>query len=171
MKKPLIVTLQLDEFASLYFNALRRAHFPPAINHLQSHLTLFHNLPGEEERAVLETLGRSAAARGAFSVSVAGLLKLGRGTAFRLESAELLQVRTELAAAFDFWLVKQDREKFRPHVTVQNKVAAHVANALFDHLSRDFAPFIAIAEGLQLWRYDDGPWSPVAAIAFQGHSR
>lgn len=168
MLKPLIVTLQLDASSSEYFNAQRASHFPSAINHLKAHLTLFHNLPGEDERAVLETLGRAAAARAPFGVSVAGLMKLGRGVAFRIESATLLALRAELATAFDIWLVRQDREKFRPHVTIQNKVATHVANALFDHLSRDFAPFTAIAEGMQLWRYEGGPWSPVAAIAFQG---
>lgn len=168
MQPPLIVTLQLDAFSADYFNRLRAAYFPPAINYLQAHLTLFHNLPGEEERAVLETLARAAAVRGPFQMTVSGLMKLGRGTAFRIESAALAELRAELAAAFVGWLTKQDKEKFRPHVTVQNKVAPHEATALFDHLSRSFTPFIAAAEGLQLWRYQGGPWSPVAAAAFQG---
>lgn len=120
---------------------------------------------------MLETLGAAAAARAPFPVTVGGLMKLGRGTAFGIESAALVALRADLAAAFDGWLTKQDREKFRPHVTVQNKVAGHVALALFDHLSREFAPFAAVAEGLQLWRYENGPWSPLAAIAFQGETR
>jgi 2'-5' RNA ligase len=171
LERPLIVTLQLDARSADYFDRLRAAHFPPAINHLRAHLTLFHNLPGSEERAVLASLGRAAAARAPFAMEVAGLMKLGRGTAFRIESDALAALRADLAAAFDGWLTKQDREKFRPHVTVQNKVAAPVASALFDHLSRDFSPFAAVAEGLQLWRYEGGPWSPVAAIAFQGEAR
>ncbi len=169
--KPLIVTLQLDAAAQDYFDALRAAHFPAAINHLKAHVTLFHNLPGGEERAVLETLAREAGRRAPFLIKVTGLLKLGRGTAFRLESEELLSVRAALAAAFDPWLTRQDRERFRPHVTVQNKVSPSQAGALFDHLSKGFSPFEAIAEGLQLWRYEGGPWSPVAAIAFQGGVR
>lgn len=171
MQPPLIVTLQLDPATTEIFDRLRAAYFPPVINHLKAHLTLFHNLPGEEERAVLETLGRAALARMPFEMTVAGLMKLGRGTAFRVESAELLDLRAALAAAFERWLTKQDRQKFRPHVTVQNKVAPHEAAALFDHLSRDFSPFRATAEGLQLWRYEGGPWSPVAAIGLQGGAR
>lgn len=167
---PLIVTLQLDASTSDYFDRLRAAHFPPAINHLKAHLTLFHNLPGEEERAVLKALGR-AAARPPFEVMVSGLMKLGRGTAFRIEAAALYRLREELAAAFEGLVTKQDREEFRPHVTVQNKVAPHEATALFDHLARGFAPFAAVAEGLQLWRYEGGPWSAVAAFAFQGKAR
>ncbi len=169
--KPLIVTLQLDDASFDYFDRLRAAHFPAAINHLKAHVTLFHNLPGGEERAVLETLAREAGRRAPFSLKVAGLMKLGRGTAFRLEGDELLSVRAALAAAFDPWLMRQDREKFRPHVTVQNKVSPAQALALFDHLSAGFSPFEAIAEGLQLWRYEGGPWSPVAAMAFQGGAR
>ena len=166
--KPLIVTLQLDAATSDYFDRLRAAHFPPALNHLKAHVTLFHNLPGREDPAVIETLARQAAARAPFSVMVAGLMKLGRGTAFRLESLILTDLRARLATAFEPWLTRQDREKFRPHVTVQNKVGPAEAMALFDHLSRDFAPFEARAEGLQLWRYEGGPWSPVCAIGFQG---
>jgi 2'-5' RNA ligase len=166
--KPLIVTLQLGANASEYFDRLREAYFPLAINHLKAHLTLFHNLPGEEANAVIASLAAAAAKRAAFSVEVSGLMRLGRGTAFRIESAALDGLRGALAQTFAPWLTKQDREAFRPHVTIQNKVAPHEATALFDHLSHSVAPFVATAEGLQLWRYEGGPWSPVAAIAFQG---
>ena len=170
MLKPLIVTLQLDAASHDYFDGLRAAHFPAAINHLKAHVTLFHNLPGAEERAILESLAREAARRAPFALKVAGLMKLGRGTAFRLESEALLSLRASLAAAFDPWLTRQDREKFRPHVTVQNKVSPAQAGALFDHLSDRFSPFEAVAEGLQLWRYEGGPWAPLAAVAFQGEA-
>lgn len=164
------MTLQLDASSTDYFNRLRTTHFPAAINHLMAHVTLFHNLPGDEERAVLERLAQEAGRRTPFAVAVAGLMKLGRGTAFRLESQTLLDMRSALASAFAPWLTRQDREKFRPHVTVQNKVSAAQADALFEDLSRDFSRFEAIAEGLQLWRYEGGPWSPVAAIAFQAEA-
>jgi 2'-5' RNA ligase len=166
--KPLIVTVQLDASTTDYFDRLRAAHFPPAINHLKAHVTLFHHLPGEEERLVLATLAREAGRCAPFPVRVGALMKLGRGTAFKLESDTLIALRARLAAAFEPWLIRQDREKFRPHVTVQNKVSAAQASALFDHLAGDFSPFTAMAEGLQLWRYEGGPWSPVAAVAFQG---
>ena len=170
MQKPLIVTLQLDAAATDYFDGLRAAHFPPAINHLKSHVTLFHQLPGAEEKSVLRILAAEAGSRAPFAVAVANVMKLGRGVAFRLESERLGEVRASLAAAFEPWLIRQDREKFRPHVTVQNKVSPAQAAALFDHLSREFAPFAATAEGLQLWSYEGGPWSPVSAIAFQGRA-
>ena len=61
---PLIVTLKLDDAAQTYFNALRRQHFPPAINYLGAHLTLFHHLPGAEVDAVCEELRTCTLAQG-----------------------------------------------------------------------------------------------------------
>jgi hypothetical protein len=44
---PLILTLGLDRASFERFEALRRAHFPPALNRVPAHVTLFHHLPGE----------------------------------------------------------------------------------------------------------------------------
>ncbi|GAB5376119.1 MAG: hypothetical protein AcusKO_25810 [Acuticoccus sp.] len=63
-------------------------------------------------------------------------------------------------------LTRQDREKFRPHITVQNKVSPQEAHATLDHLAATFTPFSATAEGLQLWWYRGGPWQPLAAVPF-----
>lgn len=37
----------MDEDSFEFFNALRRAHFPPERNPLSVHITLFYHLPGE----------------------------------------------------------------------------------------------------------------------------
>jgi 2'-5' RNA ligase len=164
---PIILTVQFDEQADCFFQELRKRHFPPEINFVGAHLTLFHNLPGAEEDAILREVARAATETAPFDVAVAGLMKLGRGVALRLESDELLALRARLAAAFDKWLIKQDRQKFRPHVTIQNKAAPHVAAALFEHLAATLPSFTATAEGIQIWRYQGGPWSALAAIPFQ----
>ena len=46
---PLILTLALDDLSFARFDALRREHFPPTLNRIPAHVTLFHHLPGEEE--------------------------------------------------------------------------------------------------------------------------
>ena len=166
--RPLIVTLQMDAARQDFFTDLRTRNFPPAINYLGAHLTLFHNLPGTEERAVIAALAATAAATAPFDMTASGVMKLGRGVAFRIESAALLSVRRRLGEAFAPWLKAQDRQKFRPHVTIQNKVSPAEAAGLHSHLARDFAPFTVGAEGLQLWHYDGGPWSPGGAFAFCG---
>ena len=164
---PIVVTLQFDAAATDLFERRRRRYFPPEINRIPAHLTLFHALPGAEENAVLEAVGR-AAQRAPFAVKVEGLMLLGRGTAYRLSSPALLTLRADLARRFDAWLTRQDREAFRPHVTVQNKVSSEVARATQAELERTFTPFEAIAEGVQLWHYRGGPWSPLAVTAFGG---
>ncbi|OFX04333.1 MAG: hypothetical protein A3E78_14555 [Alphaproteobacteria bacterium RIFCSPHIGHO2_12_FULL_63_12] len=167
MRAPLILTVQFDESADATFQELRRRHFPPEINYVGAHLTLFHQLPGEHENEIIHDTARLAKTLSPFKVEVAGPMKLGRGVALRIESDELHALRDGLADRFARWLVHQDREKFRPHVTIQNKVAPHVAEALSEHLAATLPTFEAIVEGLQLWRYEDGRWAPVAAIPFQ----
>ena len=166
--KSIIVTLQLDAETHDWLTAQRSRYFPAGINYLDAHLTLFHNLPGHELASVIETCAKEAAAIAPFDVSLPGLMKLGRGVAYKVFAPELLRLRASLAQAFEPWLVKQDRQGFRPHVTIQNKVAPHEAAALFDHLSATYQPRTAEAEGLQLWHYEGGPWRPICAIAFQG---
>lgn len=170
MYKSIILTAQLDEKADALLQDLRRRHFPPELNVVPAHLTLFHNLQPEHEDQIIREAARLAVRLSPFEVAVVGPMRLGRGVALRVESDELTNLRQALAERFDGRLVRRDREKFRPHVTIQNKVAPHVADALFDHLQATLPPFAAAAEGLQLWRYDDGRWTPIAAIPFQAAS-
>lgn len=167
MYRPIILTLQVDEESDAALQDLRRKNFPPEINFVGAHLTLFHRLPGEHENEIIGAVARLAGTLSPFKVRMTGPMKLGRGVALRVESDRLNDLRETLARRFGDWLTGQDRQKFRPHVTIQNKVAPHVAAALFDHLAATLAPFDATAEGVQLWRYHDGRWTPVAAIPFQ----
>lgn len=165
--QPLILTLQFDPHADAFFQEMRQRHFPPALNIVPAHLTLFHQLPGEAQDIVLRRVGEAVVAIAPFPVTVTGLKKLGRGVAYRVEGDALDKLRARLAADFSQWLIAQDREPFRPHVIIQNKVSPHEAAALYDHLARDFTPFEAAAEGVQIWSYEGGPWRPVAAVPFQ----
>ncbi len=163
---PIILTLQLDEASAAFFQRQRDAYFPPALNRVPAHVTLFHKLPGEEERGVVEAVAGVCSGREPFPVSVTGLRALGRGTAYTLQSRELDTVRADLARSFRPWLTGQDRQGFRPHVTVQNKVSPTEAKETYAELLGAFEAFEAQAEGLQLWYYRGGPWSPAGAIAF-----
>lgn len=167
---PLILTLGLDAAAFDRLDALRRAHFPPERNLIPAHLTLFHHLPGARLAEVSCHLTQAAAVTPAFSVQIAGLLKLGRGVAFRIDAPPLLDLRARLAAAFQDNLTPQDRQGFRPHVTVQNKVDPAAARALHDQLSRDFQPWQATAEALLLWHYRGGPWETAGRHPLAGQA-
>ena len=164
---PLVVTLLLEEQAQARFDRLRAEHFPAGRNHLAAHVTLFHALPGEQRPAVDAALAR-AAGRPPFDVAVTGLQLLGRGVAFRLAATELSALHAGLAAEFDPWLTRQDRQRLSAHVTVQNKVEPAVARALRDRLAAGFTPHAVPARGLGLWRYLGGPWEPLAEYSFAG---
>ncbi|MEM7696544.1 MAG: 2'-5' RNA ligase family protein [Pseudomonadota bacterium] len=162
---PIIVTLQLDEMSAGFFERARQTHFPPSLNKVPAHLTLFHALPGDDPEAIVRAFA-PAVQRAPFSIAVEGVMPLGRGVAYRLASPELAALRAALAAPFAGQLTGQDRAGFRPHITVQNKVTKAAARETLMQLSEAFSPFDAVAEGLQLWFYRGGPWAPFAAMPF-----
>jgi 2'-5' RNA ligase len=168
LRDAIILTLQFDEASDALFQDLRQRHYPPELNLVGAHLTLFHNLPSTEENAIIREVARLAKSTPPFPVVVEELMRLGRGVALKIRSERLVDLRQALAKTFKAALTGQDREAFRPHVTIQNKVAEHAASALFDHLAQTLPPFEATAEGFQLWRYGGDRWTPVAAVPFQG---
>jgi 2'-5' RNA ligase len=163
---PMIVTAALDDGAFSWFEERRQRHFPRHRNHVPAHLTLFHALPGDEERSVTDTLKAACQSRRPLQLEVRGPWFLGRGVAYRLASSELERLRTELSAAFSPWLTPQDRAPFRPHITIQNKTDPADARLLLERLQQEFEPFAIVAEGLWLWRYLGGPWQAIKRFQF-----
>lgn len=163
---PLILTLRMDEASFAHFDGLRRRHFPAARNLIPAHLTLFHQLPGEQGPAIAARLREVARTTPAFGLEVTGLRFLGRGVAYGLDSEPLAKLRAGLAETWSDWLAPQDRQGFRPHITVQNKVPPEVAHALHAELASGFAPFTIRATGLLLWHYRGGPWEAAGTFPF-----
>lgn len=165
---PLILSLGLDAASFRRLNALRQAHFPPERNYLDAHLTLFHALPGAMEVEVAANLATLAAGSPPPPLRFAGLRSLGRGVAFEVDSPELVKLRGLLATAFHPVLGAQDRNGFRPHVTVQNKVDPAAARALLAELRDGFVPWDGQGDSLRLWRYRGGPWEAAGVFPFAG---
>ncbi|MCI1186872.1 2'-5' RNA ligase family protein [Hymenobacter sp. DH14] len=165
---PLILTLALDAASQAYFNALRQQHFPPAINYLAAHLTLFHHLPGSELASVQAHVQAVAQARPALPLRVTALRSLGRGVAFTLENDDLRALHRQLQADFAPYLTPQDRQKLQPHITIQNKVDPAAARQLLATMQAGFEPFAALGTGLHLWAYRGGPWESLAELPFGG---
>lgn len=164
--EPLILTLKMDDASQERFDRLRRLHFPPERNFLRAHLTLFHKLPGEQKPSLVADLREVCREREPVALKATGLRLLGKGVAFDLHSPELEALRRELAARWSPWLSPQDRQRIKPHVTVQNKVSPEEARALHRELSAGFSPFEVGGEGLLLWRYLGGPWEPAGEFPF-----
>jgi hypothetical protein len=167
---PLIVTALMGDGDFAWADGLRRAHFPPDRNLLRAHVTLFHQLPPsaeDEARTVLKTMAREPPP----PARLGPPFSLGRGVAYRIDSPALEAIRAELAGRFAGLLSAQDRQGWRPHVTVQNKVEPAEAKALLAALSADHMPRAFAIVGLALWRYLGGPWESVGAWRFgSGHA-
>ena len=168
MAGALIVTALLAAPDQSRFDALRDAHFPPERNHLSAHLTLFHAIPHMLEDELRRRLAAFAAELAPPRATVTGLMNLGGGTAFRIASDDLEAIRADLSAAFRGHLTQQDSHGWRPHITVQNKVAASDARLLHDRLSAQFEPRPLGVAGLAYDKYAGGPWLPGRRYPFRG---
>ncbi|WP_315763772.1 2'-5' RNA ligase family protein [Sphingomonas sp. Y38-1Y] len=163
---PVIVTALFGAADAAWLTGLRQRHFPPERNHLDAHLTLFHHIapslaPEVKQRLVAETRGIAPP-----QARVGGVMSLGRGTAFRIESPELEAIRARLADAFRGMLMPQDQAGWRPHVTIQNKVEPAAAKALKAEIEAGFSPRPLAIAGLAAWWYRGGPWQPLSRHMF-----
>ena len=159
-----ILTLELDAKSQEYFERLRQEHYPAEQNRIGAHVTLFHTLPPVTEARERVAL---AAARAPFPMKVTGLRSLGRGVAFSFESHDAQALHAGLAKSFAEGLTRQDRQKFWPHVVVQNKADATRARELKGRLEMGFRPFEVTAVGLRLWEYLGGPWRDAGGFDFR----
>lgn len=168
---PIIVAAVIASPEFEWLDGLRRAHFPPDRNLLPAHLTLFHHLPPSALNELRRLLSRETQNVPAPSARLVGLISLGRGVAFRVQSRALAAIRDRIADTFSAQLIPQDRAGWRPHVTIQNKVTAEAAKALRLELERDFRPRPIGIAGLATYVYRDGPWEPIGSFAFSRSAR
>ena len=167
MAGALIVTAELGQGDFSWIEGLRRANYPPERNHVPAHLTMFHALPPSSETELRARLGRIVC-RPPPSTTIAGLMDLGGGVAFRIVSPGLDEIRDELGEHLHGLLGAQDSGGWRPHITIQNKVRAKHARDLIERLEAQFRPRSLAISGLGVHRYLDGPWERIATYAFRG---
>ena len=164
--QPFIVTLKMDANTFALFEDLRQKYFPVARNFIPAHITLFHALPVKEETSFLESLDAVCSQTLVLELSFPGLRLLGSGVAVDVLCPALLGLQKRLAAEWKQWLTPQDRQGFRPHITIQNKVRAVEARRLYEKLGSSWCPFTGRATGLVLWHYQGGPWKLAQEFLF-----
>jgi hypothetical protein len=172
---PFILTAVLPTDLQAFAEGLRRAHYPPARNHLHAHVTLFHAFAPSLLEELVDFIPRIAAKFAAPEGRVRGVMDLGKGTAIALEAPQLLALREGIAGHFHGSLTEQDLHEPRPHITIQNKVTKDEARALQASLPGVLAPWIAKGPfafpALALHRYCGGPWEHIKTCAFRGRER
>lgn len=169
MAGALIVTAEIGHRDFSWIEGLRRAHYPAERNQVPAHLTMFHALPPSSETEVRRRLALAVRAPPP-TANIAGLMDLGGGVAFRVVSPDLDRLREVLAAELHGLLGAQDSGGWRPHVTIQNKVAPKTARALIESLQSEFETRPLGISGLGLHRYLGGPWETIARFPFRGVS-
>ena len=162
--RPLVITVALPDDVQGRLDAERARWFPAGRTAVGAHVTLFHAVPGELEDDVRVALAEQADTP--LDLRIAGVMALGRGAAYRTESAEL--ARRHRALQQQWWphLTRQDRQGLRAHVTVQNKVEPAEARRTVAALQASFTPYDVTAVGFDLWRYAGGPWTHLTRVPF-----
>ena len=164
---PIIVTAVpgAEDFA--WLDGLRRAHYPPELNRVPAHITLFHHLPPSMEQELGYRLSKAARLPRP-RATAAGIIDLGGGTAIRIGSPDLEEIRADLADALAGMLTPQDQATWRPHITIQNKVEPRIARRLQERLKADFRPRPLVIAALACWSYAGGPWRLLREYKFRG---
>ncbi len=163
---PIIVTALFGDGDNGWLQAVRRTHYPPERNRVPAHLTLFHHLPPGAENELSSRL-RAATAAPPPRARIADIMDLGEGTAFRVDSEDLAAIRADLAMTLHGLLIPQDQAAWRPHITIQNKVAPRDARRLQRQLRATFEPRPLTIRALASWRYLGGPWEPIRTHSFR----
>ena len=155
---PIIVTALMgaEDFAKA--DAMRRQHFLPERNQIPAHISLFHHLPPARLAELTRLMAQLTRGEMAPAARLAGVMSLGRGVAYRIESPELMALRERIAEVFAADLIAQDQPPPRLHITVQNKVAPRVAAVLHSQLNAEFRPRRLVIAGIAAWHYLGGPW-------------
>ncbi len=166
MTGPIIVTALFAPGDDGWIQQLRQQHYPAERNRVPAHLTLFRQLPPS---VAPELSGRLAAATAAPPprAEIAGIIDLGQGTAFRVESDDLEVIRELIADGLHGLLTPQDMAPWRPHITIQNKVQPREARRLQQALKAEFEPRPLAIRALASWRYLGGPWEPIKTHPFR----
>jgi 2'-5' RNA ligase len=159
-----VVTLRMDEVSFARLDVLRTRYFPADINSLPAHLTLFYALT-DEQVSRLPAAGTGPADRSIPLKFVRPIL-IGHGVAIEVAGGELSNLHVRLTGVLGHGLTRQDRQTFRPHVTIQNKVTREAAMETFLAVRQSFSAWAGHGIGLDIWRYLDGRLAPQLHLSF-----
>jgi 2'-5' RNA ligase len=173
MSQPLILSLRCDAATEKLLTSLRTKYFPSHRNFLAAHITLFHALPATSHELASDILARISSRESPFTIGVKSPFPLGKkGVGVHIASFKLCKLHEELLDLLTkegVQLTNQDRQKLRPHVTVQNKVSPEEAQKTLMKIKEEFKESAGKAEAFSLWRYEEGgQWTHLQEFAFSG---
>ena len=158
-----VLALRTDTAFQQRMDELRAQYFPRRLNKTGAHATLFHALPGSQLSKITSDIRNVASRQSKFSIAVVKPFKMSRGVGLKAKSLEAHRLWRELVqlwgpAGADF-LSRQDRQRFRAHYTIQNKVDPDQAQKTWEEVNERFRQDEGLANGLTLYEYlKNGHW-------------
>lgn len=162
---PIIITLKIDEASQIFFDEQRKKHFPAYCNYVDAHITLFHKLPSN--KIEVDNIIEKFFKRKSFELDIANLVLQNNGVAYEIECEELLQLHKAMQEDLSKFLIKNDRKKLWPHITIQSKVTAYKAFKTHYTILSKFKPVSASAIGFSCWYYVKGYWEKKGEHLFE----
>ncbi len=153
---PLVVTLKIDSDGQAFFDSERIKYFPAHCNYVDAHITLFHKLPSN--KIEVDNIIEKFSKRKSFELNISNLDLQSNGVAYEIESEELIHLYKEMQNELSKYLIRNDRKKLWPHITIQSKVTAYKAFKTHADLVSTFKPIAATALGFSCWHYVKGYW-------------
>lgn len=160
-----------DEETSGRLERLRQRFFPPERNVVPAHLCLFHALPSEQDRLLVELFDGEAQRFPTIPLVFSSILPMGAGFGLSVDAPRLLTLHRRLATACSPWLTPQDRQPFRLHVTLMNKAKRNDARQALAEFQAEFEPWGGMGDSIEVWAYLGGPWKPLARYPLSGDPR
>ena len=163
-RRTYILTLLTNPSHHKTLTALRTQYFPPKLNKLDAHLTLFHALPGSKlDSEIIPTLEEISQSHHQFKVHANRAFRLKKGIAISVPShaggAKASGIHDELQRrwAEGGWLSEQDSRKgLRVHYTIMNKVDDEEEIERGMEVMRGWEGSWGVVEALGLWEYERG---------------
>jgi hypothetical protein len=165
------VTAELPPDLLAWADALRRQYYPAERNKLAAHVTLFHSFAPSLRDELRGVLAQFAGEFAAPPARIDGTLDLGSGTALKIASSGMDEIRAQIAEHFHGLLTAQDMHEPRLHITIQNKVLRRSAIALQQELASSLAARDFAFRGLALQIYRTTHWETLGQWPFRGKSR
>ncbi len=161
---PLVITLKIEESNQQFFNEQRKKYFPAHCNYVEAHVTLFHKLPSNNSE--IEKVLEKFSTRKIFNISGCDIVLQKTAVAYEIASEDLLLLHKEMQDDLQPYLIRNDRKKLWPHITIQNKVTAYKAFKTHAALLSTFKPRYATAIGFSCWYYVKGYWEKKGDFLF-----
>lgn len=156
-----VLTLRTNDDHHESMTRLRTIYFPPKLNKLDAHITLFHALPGEKlETDVLPAIRDIVSGTKSYRIRVTQPFRLKSGIGISIaDDVEYANkgkhgrnmtriIHAELRKKWHDWLSDQDSQPVRMHYTVMNKVNDdRIVDSALNQLKESFSKGVDVSNG------------------------